>query len=212
MCAAPAREPLAQNLASPRERIGFATFPPIKTSKEFYDAGENVQTWPSIWMEEMPVRRPKPVSVPYVGATSGQKAREEISKILRRLGCESIGFMDDFATAEVLLAFSHRGRPVQLRASAKGWAAMYLRAKPWNAYYRCSRQEHEQTALKQSHVAVNSILRDWIKGQVTAIECGILSFEGVFMPYMLTNDGRPLLERAVELLPRPDNKVVTIGR
>jgi hypothetical protein len=30
-------------------------------------------------------------------------------------------------------------------------------------------------------------LRDWIKGQVTAIECGILKFEAVFMPYMLRN-------------------------
>jgi hypothetical protein len=48
-------------------------------------------------------------------------------------------------------------------------------------------------------------LRDWIKGQVTAIECGILSFEAVFMPYMLTSDGRPLHERLAEtdLLPKP---------
>ena|SRR6266567_930389 len=53
---------------------------------------------------------------------------------------------------------------------------------------------------RQGHVAVNSILRDWIKGQVTAVECGILSFEAVFMPYMLTNDGRPLLERVEEMV------------
>jgi hypothetical protein len=55
-------------------------------------------------------------------------------------------------------------------------------------------------------------LRDWIEGQVTAIECGILSFEMVFMPYMLTADGRPLLGRAVELLPKPEDKVVALGR
>ena len=55
--------------------------------------------------------------------------------------------------------------------------------------------DYEQAALRQGHVAVNSILRDWIKGQMTAIECGILSFEAVFMPYMLTGDGRPLIER-----------------
>lgn len=54
-------------------------------------------------------------------------------------------------------------------------------------------------------------LRDWIKGSVTAIEAGILSFEAVFMPFMLTSDGRPLLERAVELLPRPEEKVVMCG-
>jgi hypothetical protein len=60
-------------------------------------------------------------------------------------------------------------------------------------------------ALEQGHVAVNSILRDWIKGQVTAVECGILSFEAVFMPYMLTSDGRrPLIERIPDLLPLPE--------
>jgi hypothetical protein len=33
-------------------------------------------------------------------------------KILRRFGCESVGFMDDFEKHEVLLAFTHRGRPI----------------------------------------------------------------------------------------------------
>ena len=33
---------------------------------------------------------------PYAAATSGTKARDEITKILRRLGCQSIGFMDEF--------------------------------------------------------------------------------------------------------------------
>jgi hypothetical protein len=53
---------------------------------------------------------------------------------------------------------------------------------------------------------VNSVLRDWSKGQVTAVECGILSFEAVFLPYMLTADGRPLVERIgeTELLPKPE--------
>ena len=56
---------------------------------------------------------------------------------------------------------------------------------------------------------MNSILRDWIKGQVTAVECGILSFEAVFMPFMLTADGRPLAERA--MLPKPaEEKVVAL--
>jgi hypothetical protein len=58
--------------------------------------------------------------VPYASASAGQRARDEISKVLRRFGCESIGFMDDFEQHEVLLAFKHRGRQVQLRASAKG--------------------------------------------------------------------------------------------
>jgi len=150
-------------------------------------------------------------SVPYAGAQSGAAARDEITKVLRRFGCESVGFMDDFDQHEVLLAFTHRGRRIQLRASAKGWAAMFLRENPWSERRRCTRQEHEQASLRQGHVAVNSILRDWIKGQVTAVECGILSFEAVFMPYMLTADGRPLVERISELLPKPDEpKIVNL--
>ena len=150
-------------------------------------------------------------TVPYASATSGIKAREEISKVLRRFGCESIGFMDDYSSAEVLLAFTHRGRSVQLRASAKGWAQLYLRQKPWTGYRGNSRQDYEQNVLAQGHIAVNSILRDWVKGQVTAIECGILSFEAVFMPFMLDVSGRPMLERATELLPAPEaSKVIEL--
>ena len=74
-----------------------------------------------------------PASIPYAAATTGLKAREEISKILRGFGCESVGFMDDYRTCEVLLAFTHRGRQVQLRASAKGWAQLYLKKKSWKA-------------------------------------------------------------------------------
>lgn len=143
--------------------------------------------------------------VPYENATSGAQAREEITRLLRRFGCESVGFMDDFADKSVLLAFTHRGRAVQLRASAKGWAAMYLREHPWTSRMRRTSQQHEERAIAQGLIAVNSILRDWVKGQVTAIECGMLSFEAVFAPYMLTSDGRPLIDRIQEakLLPVP---------
>ncbi len=147
------------------------------------------------------------VTVPYENATSGGKARDEVTKLLRRFGCESVGFMDDFEDHSVLLAFKHRGRPIQLRASARGWAALYLKEHPYSySRSRKTKTEHEQGALKQGDIAINSILRDWVKGQITAVECGMLSFEAVFMPYMLTNDGRPLIERLAsmpDLLPAP---------
>lgn len=142
---------------------------------------------------------------PYATATSGANARGEIVKILQRFGCESVGFMDDFAEHSVMLAFKHRGRPVQLTASAKGWAQMYLKENPWSHRRRGNRVEWEQAALRQGQIAINSILRDWVKGQITAVECGILSFEAVFMPYMLTDNGQPLYERisSLNLLPPP---------
>lgn len=143
--------------------------------------------------------------VPYENATSGAAAREETTKLLRRMGCESVGFMDDFAESAVILAFSHRGRPVQLRASAKGWAKMFLRAHPYGSRNRLPRADYEAKALRQGLVAVNSIIRDWVKGQVTAAECGLFSFEAVFMPHMLTPSGKTVLELVTEqkLLPAP---------
>lgn len=146
------------------------------------------------------------MTVPYEGATSGATARGEVIKILRRFGCSSIGFMDDFEKHEVLLAFEHRGNRVQLRASAKGWAALYLKEHPYNGTrMRKTRQQHEAAAINQGLIAINSILRDWVKGQVTAVECGVLSFTAVFLPYMLAADGRPLLEHVntAALLPAP---------
>jgi hypothetical protein len=142
------------------------------------------------------------MSIPYEHATSGVKARDEIVTTLRRFGCENVGFMDDFAESAVILAFRHRGRNVQLRASAKGWAQMFLKS----AKYTVSDARRDK-ALQQGMIAVNSILRDWVKGQVTAVETGILSFEAVFMPHMLTSDGRSVLEciQADKLLPPPSN-------
>jgi len=155
--------------------------------------------------------RQSKASVPYATATSGAAAREEIIKLLRRFNCESVGFMDDFSDRSVLLAFTHRGRQVQLRASANGWAAMYLKAHPWTRRSRAGKLAHEAKALAQGVIAINSILRDWVKGQITAVECGMLSFEAVFMPHIITNDGRSVLERMSEakLLPAPSEAALT---
>jgi hypothetical protein len=141
-------------------------------------------------------------SVPYASASTGTNARDEITRVLRRFGCEQIYFMDDYAKHEVLLAFVHRGRQVQLRASASGWARMFLKEQPWTYLRRSTQAEWEQAALRQGHIAVNSILRDWVKSQLTMIEAGILSFEAIFLPHMIGTDGRTLLERADDMLPR----------
>ncbi|HZZ26112.1 MAG TPA: hypothetical protein VFE60_27755 [Roseiarcus sp.] len=139
------------------------------------------------------------MTTPYANATSGTKARAEIIKMLQNFGCESVGFMDNFSDHSVLLAFTHRQRQVQLRASARGWAAMYLKKNPWTRSRRLSKEQWERAALDQGLVAVNSILRDWIKGELTAIETGILSFEQVFAVHMLMPDGMPVLAKIAAL-------------
>jgi hypothetical protein len=138
-------------------------------------------------------------NTPYAQAISGVAARDEITKLLRRFGCSSIGFMDNYETHEVLLVFEHRGRKMQLRASAKGWAALYLKEHPYNYRHKGGEQQHRENALTQGQIAINSILRDWVKGQLMAVETGILSFDAVFLPFMLTHDGRTVSERADQL-------------
>ena len=90
---------------------------------------------------------------------------------------------------------------------------MWLKENPWTYTRRCTKQEWEQRALKQGLVAVNSALRDWIKGQVTAVETGILSFEAVFMPHMIAKDGQATNQHIPELLPKPEEpKVIALAR
>ena len=146
------------------------------------------------------------MSVPYAAATSGERARGEISKLLQRFGCESVGFMDEFAEQRLLLAFRYRGHLVQLRASARGWADLYLRENPWNNRKRCSQAEWEARALAQGMIAVNSILRDWVRGQITAVETGITEFRHVFLPYMVTASG----ETVAELVDRRGNQILEL--
>ncbi|KKN80634.1 hypothetical protein LCGC14_0327260 [marine sediment metagenome] len=146
------------------------------------------------------------MTLPYASASSGIKARDEILRILKRFGCESVGFMDEFDTHTLLLAFRWGERNIQLRASAQGWANAYLRENPWTYRKHSTKRDWEQWALDQGMIAVNSILRDWVKGQVTAIETGILTFEHVFLPFMLTKDGRTVAEHATKLLAGPKQK------
>jgi len=145
------------------------------------------------------------MEMPYASAKSNMAARNEISKILQYFGCESVGFMDNHFKKEVILAFTHRGRNIQLTANAKGWAGRWLKDNPWTSRRYLSKKDYEEKALNQGTIAINSILRDWVKGQVTAIEAGILTFDHVFMPYMLMSDGRPLIEHVQDkqLLPKP---------
>ena len=79
-----------------------------------------------------------------------------------------------------------------------GYAASWLREHPYSTRMRKSENQHEQEAVERASKAVYSILRDWIKGQVTAIECGILSFEGAFLGQILLPTGRTILQHVTD--------------
>ncbi|MGE0799892.1 MAG: hypothetical protein AB7G13_11545 [Lautropia sp.] len=145
------------------------------------------------------------MKLPYERATSGKAALSDIEKTLRAFGCTSFGSMMNFAEGVLLVQFEHRGRQVSVKASISGYAAAWLRANPWHDRRTGSRVDYERKAKEIGSKAVYSALRDWIKGQLTAIECGILSFEGAFLGQILMPNGRTVLEHAQteRLLPAP---------
>lgn len=144
------------------------------------------------------------MTLPYENATSGERALGEIQKLLRGFGCTKFGSMCDDELQEILVQFEYRSRPVSVKASIRGYAAAWLRAHPFNASRsRATRTEYERKAMNIASVAVYSILRDWIKGQITAIETGVLTFEGAFLGQILLPNGRTVLEHATEsVLPK----------
>lgn len=128
-------------------------------------------------------------SMPYEGATAGDRALVETQKLLRSFGCQKFGHMTDDAAETLLVQFEYRGRQVQVTASAKGYAAAWLKKQGGAAT-----QAKQRRALEIGRRAVYSILRDWIKGQITAIETGVLSFEGAFLGQILLPSGKTVLE------------------
>jgi hypothetical protein len=144
------------------------------------------------------------MSLPYENATSGGAALAEIQKVLTKFGCARFGTMTDVEKGELVVQFTYRGRDVTATASYRGYAAAWMKEHPYNgSRMRRTRVEHERLALKQAEISVCSVLRDWIKGQVVAIETGILTFEGAFLGQILLSSGQTVLQAvaASEMLP-----------
>ena len=147
------------------------------------------------------------MTLPYENATSGRKAADDIRRVLHAFGCSKFAPMEDFENGTVMIQFEWRGRMVQVEASAKGYAAAWLRDNPYTSRKRVSKQEYERKALEKGNVAVWSILRDWVKGQITAVETGILSFEAAFLGQILLPTGETVMQRIETqgMLPSPED-------
>lgn len=134
------------------------------------------------------------MALAYENATSGDNAIKDMQKLLQGFGCNKFGQMMDWERGELLVQFEHRGRQVTARASVNGYAKAWLKAHPYTSRTRGSQINHECRAKKIGGIAVYSILRDWIKGQITAIETGVLSFDGAFLGQIMLPSGRTMLE------------------
>lgn len=146
------------------------------------------------------------MSLPYESATAGDRAINEMQKTLAKFGCQAFGTMTDNERGCMIVAFKWRNRQVHLEASWNGYAQALMKSWGKDKALPTERRKYEQRALHQAKVSVCSVLRDWVKGQTTAVECGVLSFEAAFMPHMLLSDGRRVIEAAqsAKLLPPPE--------
>lgn len=136
--------------------------------------------------------------LPYETATSGRRALAELQGIVERLGAESFGSMIDYQRNVMIVQFTHRGMTAHIEASIAGYAAAWIKAHPYRFSVRKNKTEHEREAQRVAGLATQSILRDWIKGQVTAIECGVISFEGAFLGSIMLPSGKTGLQHVLE--------------
>jgi hypothetical protein len=134
--------------------------------------------------------------IPYEFVKLKTDAMQEITKTLAAFGCQSFGTMTDNDRQVAIVVFKWRDRQVQLEASWVGYAQLLVTKSGWK----------RDEAIQHAKRAVYSILRDWVKGQTTAIECGVLSFDTAFLPHMVLGDGRRVIDaaNAAGLLPPPD--------
>lgn len=137
------------------------------------------------------------MSLPYENATSGDKAYADLQKVLTVFGCDAFGMMTNTSEGFTLVQFTHRDRTIQLKASWKGYASAWLRKNPYSFRMRRTREEHSALALEKGKIAVPSLLRDWVKAQVTAIEIGMMPFEEAFMSQMLLPNGNRLIDQVI---------------
>lgn len=142
--------------------------------------------------------------LPYENASSGTRALDDIQRILTKFGVKRFGTMTDNEKGEILVQFTYRGRDISVAASINGYAAAWMKEHPWKSG-RVSRVDWERRAKIQSQFSTCSILRDWIKGQITAIEVGVLTFEGAFLGQIMLPSGRTVLDEVEKgkMLPAP---------
>lgn len=136
------------------------------------------------------------LKLPYETTSMGERALAQSQRLLQSFGCQQFAHALDYENRIVLVSFKHRDRIVKLEASMKGYAAMWLKAHPYTSRHmrKTTREDYEARAYVVAENAVYSMLRDWIRGQITAIETGMLTFESAFLAQIVLPSGRTAMQ------------------
>lgn len=145
-------------------------------------------------------------TIPYQDSTA-KAPLAELQRTLDKFGCSMFGTAKDTERGVTMVQFKWRNRQVSVEASWNGYAVALGKVRPCKIYGAQAKAEHHAKLLKQAQVSVECCLRDWIKGQTVAVECGVMSFEAAFMPHMLLPNGIRVIDhiQSTNLLPPPEN-------
>jgi hypothetical protein len=141
------------------------------------------------------------MSIPYSDASAGDRALAQVEKVLERFGVSQFGTMKDRDAGVLRVQFTHGGRSVDFEVSYSGYAAALTRdrfqdrrerAKTNSAKSKveAEAEAYAPRALAQAQISVCSVLRDYVKSQLVAIECGVLTFEEAFLAHILLPSGQ----------------------
>jgi len=139
--------------------------------------------------------RARTAALPYENATTGKRALAEMEKILRDVGASKFAHAEDFDGGDITVAFVVHKQPISLKVSARGYAAAWLKRHPYTWRMRITEVEHARRALALGRVATWSILRDWLKAQVAAIEAGLLTWDEAFLAQTVLPGGETVMQR-----------------
>lgn len=131
---------------------------------------------------------------PYENASGGKaSALAEIEKTLKTFGADKFAIAESWAAGDVAIHFELRGRVIKVKANSYGYTQAWLARNPTSS--GSYSPERQRRAEKLGKMAVWSILRDWIKGQLTAIEVGMLTVDQAFIGQIVLDDGSTVMER-----------------
>lgn len=127
------------------------------------------------------------------------KSRGEVDKLLREWGADAIQWSDEFkaATATLRFIWTYDENEYLARFTIKLPAEEELKKGAVDGRTGRVSQTKMETLLRTRGRQEHRILLLWLKAALNAVDCGIVSAEAIFLPFMEGKDGRTVAEIAV---------------
>ena len=132
----------------------------------------------------------------YTTTVSENKTASEIEKILAAHKAKAILKEYDDNGFVVALAFKVAGpnNDIPIRLPIDVEATLTVMKRAWNSGKMPYRFANEAQARRVAW----RIVKDWVEAQMAILETEMVRMEQIFLPYIVTEDGRTVYQRLVE--------------